>query len=88
MLSIFVTGIELKSFHSDACVTVVTPTGYPYIDKIHVNLGVAIGGNGTSAKVCDEIGFVAAEMMTSSSWNYGISKEYFQVVLEDEKAKI
>ena len=88
LLSFFVTGIAFESFHSDACVTMVTPTGYPYIDQIHDNLGVAIGGNGTSERVCDEIGFIAANMMMSSSWNYEIPKEKFRKVFEEKRPKL
>lgn len=77
-------GIKFKSFHGDACVTMVTPTGRPYIQKIHDQLGVAIGGNGHASKCCDEIGKIAADMMTSSTWNYQLPQKAFEVIFENE----
>ena len=58
----------------------VTPTGKPYIEKINDALGVAIGGNGHAAKCSDEIGHIAAEMMTSSIWNYELPQSAFKLV--------
>ena len=78
------TGITFKSFHSDACVTMVTPTGRPYIQKIHDQLGVAIGGNGHCSKCCDEIGHIATEMMTTSSWTYQLPQKAFEVMFEHD----
>lgn len=83
LLPISITGIEFKSFRSDACVTMVTPTGRPYIEKIHDSLGVAIGGNGVAARCCDEIGHIAASMMSSSSWDYKLPQNSFKVVFEN-----
>ena len=61
----------------------VTPTTRPYIGKIHDNLGVAIGGNGHSAKCSYEIGHIATEMMTTSGWNYKLPQKAFEIVFED-----
>lgn len=80
-------GVQFKSFHSDSCVTMVTPTSRPYIEKINDCLGVAIGGNGHSAKCGDEIGHIAAEMMTSSSWTYKLPQIAFKMVVESENEK-
>ena len=63
---VFSTGLKFKSFKSDACVTMVTATGKPYIDKVNDNFGVAIGGNGHAAMSCDAIGRLAARMMLNS----------------------
>ena len=55
MLTI-ITGVQLLSHQGDCCVIVKTPSDRPYIDHIHSQLGVALGGNGVSAKSSDEIG--------------------------------
>ena len=62
----------------------VTPTGRPYIQKIHDQLGVAIGGNGHAAKCCDEIGRIAVDMMMSETWNYKLPQKTFEVIFENE----
>ena len=66
----------------------VTPTGLPYIGKIHDNLGVAIGGNGHSAKCSYEIGHIATEMMTAPKWNYKLPPNAFQIIFEDINSNI
>lgn len=63
LLKVIFPGIVFKSFKSDSCVTMVTGTNTPYIDMVHEDLGVAIGGNGHAAKSADEIGRIAACMM-------------------------
>lgn len=57
-----------------------TPTDRPYIDKVHAQLGVAIGGNGYAAKSSDEIGRLAACMMTEG-WNSEIPQDVFKLRL-------
>ena len=76
--------MQFKSFHSDSCVTMVTPTGRPYIEKINDALGVAIGGNGYAAKCSDEIGHIATEMMTSSAWNYELPQSAFKLIADSK----
>lgn len=66
----FLKGVPFLSHHGDACVTMVTPTNHPYIDKVTPSLGVAIGDNGWAGKSSDEIGRVAALMMMNDTWTY------------------
>ena len=55
-----------------------TPTNLPYIDTVHAQLGVAIGGNGYAAKSSDELGRLAADMM-AGRWNSELSRDLFKL---------
>lgn len=59
-----------------------TPTNHPYIDKVHDQLGVAIGGNGRAAKSCDEIGRIAVSMMLKG-WDSDLPQHMFRVKVVD-----
>ncbi|KAJ8304174.1 hypothetical protein KUTeg_017757, partial [Tegillarca granosa] len=67
--------INVKSFYGDRCVITETPTERPYIDMIHSQLGVAIGGNGFAAKSSDEIGRIATMMVLKDVWDTKIARE-------------
>ncbi|XP_060583335.1 uncharacterized protein LOC132739605 [Ruditapes philippinarum] len=73
-------GVDFKSWQTDSCVITETPTTHPYIDMIHDQLGVAIGGNGFAAKSSDEIGRLGVSMMTSQ-WDSTIPRHVFKVKL-------
>jgi hypothetical protein len=73
-------GVDFKSWQTDSCVITETPTPHPYIDMIHAQLGVAIGGNGFAAKSSDEIGRLGVSMMTNQ-WDSTIPREIFTVKL-------
>ncbi|XP_052081758.1 N-methyl-L-tryptophan oxidase-like [Mytilus californianus] len=72
------------SYHGDSCVITTTPTKRPYIDTIHPQLGVAVGGNAYAAKSSDEIGRIAAVMMMKNEWDSSLNKEDFNVKLKNE----
>ena len=74
----------MERYKGDYCVVTVTKTDRPYIDKVHAQLGVAIGGNGYAAKSSDEIGRIAASMMLDE-WNSEIPKETFRLHLQKTK---
>ncbi|KAL3865814.1 hypothetical protein ACJMK2_043164 [Sinanodonta woodiana] len=76
-------GIETLSIKGDQCVIVETPTVRPYIDMVHSQLGVAIGGNGYAAKSSDEIGRIAAAMVIKG-WDSEIPKENFTLRLKSK----
>ena len=78
-----VAGIIMGQYKGDFCVVTETKTDRPYIDKINAQLGVAIGGNGYAAKSSDEIGRLAAAMMTGS-WDSQIPEENFRLVLRKQ----
>lgn len=65
-----------------------TPTGRPYIDHIHSQLGVAVGGNGYAAKSCDEIGRLAALLIMKNKWDTSLPKDEFTVKYKTEGSKL
>lgn len=87
MWTIFI-GIQLLSHQGDCCVIVKTPSDRPYIDHIHSQLGVALGGNGTAAKSSDEIGRIAAVMMMKNIWDSTLNKELFNVKFKKDASKL
>ena len=48
----------------ETCVTNNTASGRPYIGVLNDNLYVLVGDNGGAAKYSDELGFIAAQIMT------------------------
>ena len=72
----------MLSFHGDYCVIQETPTNRPYIDMLHGQLGVAIGGNGYAAKSSDEIGRLAAITVLGKTWDSDIQKDVFRLRLK------
>lgn len=73
-------GLDLKSWRGDHCVITETPTNLPYIDTVHAQLGVAIGGNGYAAKSSDEIGRLAANMILGR-WETDLPRDAFKLRL-------
>ena len=65
----------MESYHGDSCVVVETPTRRPYVDTVHDQLGVALGGNGYAAKSSDEIGRLAATMLLGVEWDPDIPRD-------------
>ena len=80
------------SLTTDTGVTTRTSSGYPYIDLIHPQLGVAIGGNGSAAKACDVFGGMAARMLLKGQWDDDLPHEWFKFVRHEDgdesKAKL
>ncbi len=75
----FIPVLEGAETHADTCVTTHTRSGYPYICIIEgTSIGYAVGGNGFSAKSSDEIGRVAALMISNDEWVYDIPAEWFK----------
>lgn len=72
------TGLKFPSWTGDSCVVTETPTTRPYIDMIHSQLGVAIGGNGYAAKSSDEIGRLAARMVLGK-WDTELPRDLFKL---------
>ena len=72
----------MERFRGDYCVVTETKTDRPYIDKVHAQLGVAIGGNGYAAKSSDEIGRIAAALMTDG-WSSDIPKDVFRLQIRN-----
>merc|ERR1712004_94710 len=72
----------------DYCVTAHTPSGYPYIDMVTPSIGVAIIGNGRSAKNCDELGNIAARMITAGCWSSDIPQTVFKFKSKTIQSKL
>ena len=52
----------VTSWDAVPCIVTQTPSGYPYVGWIDDNIAVAVAGNGSAAKSCDEIGRRAASL--------------------------
>ena len=61
-------GARLFGWDTKPCVTTDTATGYPYLGFVDDGIAVALGGNGASAKSCDEIGRLASRLFTDAGW--------------------
>ncbi|VDI29122.1 Hypothetical predicted protein, partial [Mytilus galloprovincialis] len=79
-----VQGVKPISYHGDSCVITTTPTKRPYIDTIHSQLGVAVGGNAYAAKSSDEIGRIAAVMMMKNEWDSSLEKTDFRFKMKEK----
>jgi glycine/D-amino acid oxidase-like deaminating enzyme len=79
--------VDILGYHTDSCVTMVTPTGHPYIDMVTPRLGVAIGGNGHAAKSCDEIGRLAARMLLGEPWDGDFDRDTFRLRMHSAGTK-
>ncbi|XP_069102955.1 peroxisomal sarcosine oxidase-like [Argopecten irradians] len=89
MVTAVTKGIQTLSYHGDHCIIADTPTRYPYIDLVHPDLGVAIGGNSISAKSSDEIGRIAAMLVLYRKWDSELPAEAFKLKLKDtSKSKL
>ncbi|XP_069101909.1 peroxisomal sarcosine oxidase-like isoform X2 [Argopecten irradians] len=75
--------IKPLSYHGDHCIVTETPTHRIYIDLVHPDLGVAIGGNGYAAKSSDEIGRIAAMLVLYGKWDSELPAETFKLKLKD-----
>jgi len=61
------------------CLITDTESHYPYIDMLDERIGLAVGGNGKSAKSSNEIGRIAAGMINSQMWSSSLPHNPFTV---------
>ncbi|MEM7284803.1 MAG: FAD-binding oxidoreductase [Actinomycetota bacterium] len=59
------------------CVVTGTPTGLPFIGWVDDRIAAAIGGNGSAAKSGDELGRLAASVVTDS-WDSELDPDLFR----------
>ena len=82
VLQLLLPTLRPLSLKTDTCVTMVTPSGQVYVDRVPgVSCGdlfVATGGNGGAAKSSDEIGLVAAKLATARAWSYDLPADTFK----------
>lgn len=62
-------GAHFRSWETAPCVITRTASRHPYIGWIDDNVAVAVGGNGSSAKSCDELGRLASTLFGEQGWN-------------------
>ncbi len=62
-------GADFRSWETVPCVITRTESRYPYLGWIDDNVAVAVGGNGSSAKSCDELGRLASTLFDESGWD-------------------
>ncbi len=55
-------GASVHSWEAVPCVVTKTPTGYPHLGWVDDRVAVAVAGNGSAAKSCDEIGRLASSL--------------------------
>lgn len=88
LITKIIKGFSKVSHHGDCCVITETPTSRPYIDMIHAQLGVAVGGNGYAAKSSDEIGRLAATMVMKNKWDSKIPQNVVRVVSKEQMSNL
>jgi sarcosine oxidase len=70
--------IIFVSFKAKTCVTTHTPSGYPIIDWVQPGRLVSlVGGNGYAGKSADELGWIAAQLLSQGRWTYDLPAHLF-----------
>ena len=72
-------GMKAESFESKRCLVTYTTHGKPYIDQVSDHIFVAAGGNGSSAKSSDTIGWLAAHLMQMGDFPSGFDRADFRI---------
>lgn len=72
-------GLDAESFTSRRCLVTYTPHGKPFIDQVSDPIYVAAGGNGSSAKSSDTLGWLTAHLMQTGKFPNGFKREDFQI---------
>ncbi len=71
--------MTFASVRSESCITTHTPSGYPIIAWVEPRRLVSlVGGNGYSGKSADELGFIAAQLLSRGAWTYDLPASLFQ----------
>ena len=76
-------GLQVEVFASKRCLVTYTPHRKPYLDQIDERLFIATGGNGSSAKCSDTLGFLAAQLLTDQAWPATFERQDFQAIFAD-----
>jgi len=71
--------LKVESFESRRCLVTYTTHGKPYVDQVSEHVYVATGGNGSSAKSSDTIGWLAAHLMQMGDFPTGFKREGFRI---------
>jgi sarcosine oxidase len=62
-------GANFRSWETVPCMITRTASRYPYLGWVEDKVAVAVGGNGSSAKSCDEIGRLASTLFNPGGWD-------------------
>lgn len=68
-LQSMIPGLRLESVRAGRCLVTYTPHTKPYVDQVAERVFVATGGNGSSAKCSDTLGWLAAQLMLGQPWD-------------------
>lgn len=69
--------LNVLATHFKPCLIADTATHYPYIDMIDDRVGLVVGGNSKSANSSDEIGRLAAGMISTQGWPSSLPQPVF-----------
>ena len=72
-------GLQADAYESKRCLVTYTPHGKPFIDQVSAHVYVATGGNGSSAKSSDTLGWLAANLMQTGTLPAGFSRADFTI---------
>ncbi|PIE81574.1 MAG: N-methyl-l-tryptophan oxidase [Chloroflexi bacterium] len=70
--------LAVESFETKRCLVTYTTHGKPFVDQVGERIYVAVGGNGSSAKSSDTIGWLAANLMQMGTFPNGFKREDFR----------
>ncbi len=71
--------LAAESFETKRCLVTYTTHGKPYIDQVADHIYVAVGGNGSSAKSSDTLGWLAANLMQMGTFPNGFKRDDFRI---------
>ncbi|MBK8985009.1 MAG: FAD-binding oxidoreductase [Chloroflexi bacterium] len=77
-LQSMIPGLEAEAYHTHRCLVAYTAHGKPYVDQLTERVYVATGGNGTSAKCSDTLGWLAANLMQTGGWSLTFDRALFE----------
>jgi sarcosine oxidase len=69
--------VHFSNMRSARCIVCYTPSGLPTIDALSSRCFVAAGGNGSSAKCADTLGWLAAGLLADGRWPAEIERVPF-----------
>ena len=74
--------LEVLSTQFKPCLICDTDSHYTYIDMLDERVGIVAGGNGKAAKSSDEIGRLAAGMISTQRWESSLPQDIFAARIE------
>ena len=79
--------LRASAWKTARCAVTYTAHGKPYIDEVvEDRVYVAVGGNGHSAKWCQELGSMTSQLVADGEWDASIPREPFRAVFAGEES--